>query len=168
MPSSGVWVLPSLSNHWKNCQAAPKVASPFCIPASRCWFHRILSNTCYFLIFYDPSPPSGCAVAFHCSLICILPMAHEVAHPFTCVLVLCECIFLGDISIQMLCPIKNCCLFMIAFWAFFLKSFFFNWRLITLQYDAGFCHTSTWTSHRYTRVPSLLSLRPISHPIPPL
>ena len=28
--------------------------------------------------------------------------------------------------------------------------FFFNWRVIALQYCAGFCHTSAWFSHRYT------------------
>ena len=31
--------------------------------------------------------------------------------------------------------------------------------------DVGFCHTSTWISHRYTYVPSLLNLPPTpSHP----
>ena len=35
---------------------------------------------------------------------------------------------------------------------FFFK-FIFNWRIITLQYCVGFCHTSTWISHRYTHVP---------------
>ena len=40
---------------------------------------------------------------------------------------------------------------------------FFNWRIITLQYCAGFCHTSTWISHRYAYVPSLPSPFP-SHP----
>ena len=30
---------------------------------------------------------------------------------------------------------------------------YFNWRLITLQYWGGFCHTSTWISHRCTCVP---------------
>ena len=34
----------------------------------------------------------------------------------------------------------------------------FNWRLITLQYCGGFCHTLTWISHGYTCVP---------HPEPP-
>ena len=29
---------------------------------------------------------------------------------------------------------------------------YFNWRLITLQYCGGFCLTSTWISHGYTRV----------------
>ena len=35
---------------------------------------------------------------------------------------------------------------------------FFNWRLITLQYCSGFCHTLTWISHGCTCV---------SHPEPP-
>ena len=41
---------------------------------------------------------------------------------------------------------------------FFACFFFFNWRLITLQYCGGFCHTSTWISHRCMCVP---------HPDPP-
>ena len=45
--------------------------------------------------------------------------------------------------------------------------FIFNWRITTLQYCVGFCHTS-WISHRYTYDPSLLNLPPTSHSIPPL
>ena len=36
--------------------------------------------------------------------------------------------------------------------------FFFSWRLITLQYCSGFCHTFTWISHGLTCIP---------HPDPP-
>ena len=36
-----------------------------------------------------------------------------------------------------------------------------------LQYYVGFSHRSVWISHRYTRVPSLMNLPPISYPIPP-
>ena len=36
---------------------------------------------------------------------------------------------------------------------------FISWRLITLQYCSGFCHTLTWISHGFTCVP---------HPDPPL
>ena len=45
--------------------------------------------------------------------------------------------------------------------------FFFNWRLITLQYCTGFCHTLTWISHGCTCVsqPELPSHFP-PHPIP--
>ena len=52
--------------------------------------------------------------------------------------------------------------------------FFFNWRLITLQYCSGFCHTSTWISHGCTCVshsepPSHLPshLFPLGHPSAP-
>ena len=31
--------------------------------------------------------------------------------------------------------------------------YYFNWRLITLQYCSGFCHTLTWISHGCTCVP---------------
>ena len=44
---------------------------------------------------------------------------------------------------------------------YFLFSFsfiFISWRLITLQYCSGFCHTLTWISHGFTCVP---------HPDPP-
>ena len=34
----------------------------------------------------------------------------------------------------------------------------FNWMIVTLQYGDDFCCTSTWISHRYTYVPSLLNL----------
>ena len=38
------------------------------------------------------------------------------------------------------------------------KFIYFNWRLITLQYCSGFCHTLTWICHSCTCVP---------HPEPP-
>ena len=51
---------------------------------------------------------------------------------------------------------------------------YFNWRLITLQYCGGFCHTFTWISHGCTCVPhpephSHLPPHPISqgHPSVP-
>ena len=47
---------------------------------------------------------------------------------------------------------------------FFFKFCFINWRIIALQYCDGFCHVSTWISHRYTYVSSLLNLPP--HPTP--
>ena len=51
---------------------------------------------------------------------------------------------------------------------FFLFSIYFiSWRLITLQYCSGFCHTLTWISHGFTCVPhpNPLSCLP-PHPIP--
>ena len=44
-------------------------------------------------------------------------------------------------------------------YAFFFPFIFISWRLITLQYCSGFCHTLTRISHGYTCVP---------HPDPPL
>ena len=41
-------------------------------------------------------------------------------------------------------------------WVFLF--FFISWRLITLQYCSGFCHTLTWISHGFTCIP---------HPDPP-
>ena len=46
--------------------------------------------------------------------------------------------------------------------------YFFYWRIIALQNFAVFCPISTWISHRYTYIHSLLNLSPISCPIPPL
>ena len=40
------------------------------------------------------------------------------------------------------------------------SSFIFNWRIIVLQCCFGFCHTTTWISHKYTYIPSLLNLPP--------
>ena len=41
---------------------------------------------------------------------------------------------------------------------FFFSVIFISWRLITLQYCSGFCHTLTWISHGVTCIP---------HPDPP-
>ena len=38
--------------------------------------------------------------------------------------------------------------------------FFFYWRIITLQNFVVFCQTSTWTSHKYTYVPSHIPPHP--------
>jgi len=50
----------------------------------------------------------------------------------------------------------------------FFKIIYFNWRLITLQYCSGFCHTLTWISNGCTCVhhPEPPSHLP-PHPIPP-
>ena len=36
---------------------------------------------------------------------------------------------------------------------FFFLIIIFNWKIIALQYFVGFCHTSTWISHRHTYAP---------------
>ena len=49
----------------------------------------------------------------------------------------------------------------------FFPFIFISWRLITLQYCSGFCHTLTWISHGFTCVshPDTPSRLP-PHPIP--
>ena len=51
--------------------------------------------------------------------------------------------------------------------SFFFSFIFISWRLITLQYCSGFCHTLIWISHGYTCIPhpDPLSRLPL-HPIP--
>ena len=45
---------------------------------------------------------------------------------------------------------------------------FLNWRMLTLQYCDGFCHTSTWMSHRCTCVPPAWTPAPTFLPTPSL
>ena len=46
----------------------------------------------------------------------------------------------------------------VVLYSFFFSFIFISWRLITLQYCSGFCHTLTWISHGFTC---------ITHPNPP-
>ena len=56
--------------------------------------------------------------------------------------------------------------FLFLIFIFIIKHFIcFNWRLITLQYCGGFCHTSTWISHGCT-CPLILNPSPTSLPTP--
>ena len=52
----------------------------------------------------------------------------------------------------------SCCLSFFLSFLHFFSFIFISWRLITLQYCSGFCHTLTWISHGFTCVP---------HPDPP-
>ena len=45
-----------------------------------------------------------------------------------------------------------------VFLCFFFPFIFISWKLVTLQYCSGFCHTLTWISHGFTSIP---------HPEPP-
>ena len=54
--------------------------------------------------------------------------------------------------------IRNELFFLLLFFNIYFPFIFISWRLITLQYCSGFCHTLTWISHGFTCVP---------HPDPP-
>ena len=60
-------------------------------------------------------------------------------------------------------PIQSLAIFFPRLLFFFI---YFNWRIITLQYCDGFCHTSTWIGHRYTCIPHILNPTPTSLPTP--
>ena len=91
---------------------------------------------------------------------------------------LCNWVYLGFLCLrgsvfgkcicQIKCPVHlTSCDFEISYISFALFCFLinlFNWRLITLQYWGGFCHTLTWISHGCTCVPQ--SWTPPSHLLP--
>ena len=60
-------------------------------------------------------------------------------HPPTCLPHGNHQALLWDLSFLLLC-----------FRFFFSPFIFISWRLITLQYCSGFCHTLTWISHGFT------------------
>ena len=43
--------------------------------------------------------------------------------------------------------------FLLTYMSIFFSFIFISWRLFTLQYCSGFCHTLTWISHGFTCVP---------------
>ena len=55
-------------------------------------------------------------------------------------------------------PILRWVKFLFSFFYFSSPFIFIGWRLITLQYCSGFCHTLTWISYGFTCIP---------HPDPP-
>ena len=48
-------------------------------------------------------------------------------------------------------------LYFVLFLFLFFSFIFIHWRLITLQYCSGFCHTLTWISHGFTGIPQITS-----------
>ena len=65
--------------------------------------------------------------------------------------------------------LKNWCFWTVVLkkTLFFFLIFLISWRLITLQYCSGFCHTLKWISHGFTCIPhpDLPSHLPL-HPVP--
>ena len=68
-------------------------------------------------------------------------------------------------SIKLLKLHRNC--FPSSLFLFFFSFIFISWRLITLQYCSGICHTLTWISYGFTCVPHPNSPSHLPlHPIP--
>ena len=60
------------------------------------------------------------------------------------------------------------CVCVICTTSYLFTYLFFSWRIIALQNFVVFCQASTWISHRYTYVPSLLNLLLLPHLLYPL
>ena len=92
---------------------------------------------------------------FVCKFICIIcnfrssyKEHHDVCLPLSG---LCHWVgwSLGPSMLLQKALLHSCCFFKFLF----IFKNYFNWRLITLQYCDGFCHTSTWISHGHTYIP---------------
>ena len=59
----------------------------------------------------------------------------------------------GRIGPQTVKPFQERIFFFLIFLIFLI---FISWRLITLQYCSGLCHTLTWISHGFTCIPILI------------
>ena len=105
-------------------------------------FYHGLSDGCEVIPYYrfdlNFSSNWWCWVSFHV----------HIAHLY---------VFFGELSFQILWPFENWVVFFLLF-CFVFPFIFISWRLITLQYCSGFCHTLTWISHGFTCIP---------HPNPP-
>ena len=103
---------------------------------------------------YSESPP---VTHLHNILIAYIPFITIWYSPWMCIL---GCICLSPLEMRVAIFV----LLTAPLATLFKKIIYFNWRLITLQYCAGFCHTLTWISMGVHVSPILNP--PPSHPIP--
>ena len=120
-------------------------------------------------------------------LLCISTSSYKLAPAAKIVSLLCSCLSHRPVLIHIRqCSLHVSTLFLTYFklnniymctciciyFTFHLCSYFlffkFFWRIIALQNFVVFCQTSSWIYHRYTCIPSLLNIPPISCPISPL
>lgn len=66
---------------------------------------------------------------------------------------------ISSMEVKCICTLRPSNISLMCVW----HVYFFNWRMIALQYFVSFCHTPMWTSHRCVYVSSLLNLPPTAH-----
>ena len=108
------------------------------------------------------SPPS----------VSVVPRIHGFNQPCTIFsyLLLKRCTYKWTSAVQTH-VVQESAVLLLPFFLNFFFIFFISWRLITLQYCSGFCHTLTWISHGFTCIPhpdspSHLPLQPIPLGLP--
>ena len=89
-----------------------------------------------------------------------LTLLHRSFHqlPVLCVVSVCVCVHVCVHGVCVHVCVCVCVCMCVSIPSSFFSFIFISWRLITLQYCSGFCHTLTWISHGFTCVP---------HPEPP-
>ena len=155
-----LWHCLSLGLEWKLTFSSPVATAVFHI----CWHFECKSFTASSFKIWNsstgiPSPPLAMFVV-------MLPKAHLASH------------FRMSGSRWVIIPSWlsgswRSFLYSSSVYSYYLFFFFsfISWRLITLQYCSGFCHTLTWISHGFTCIshpdpPSHLPLHPIPLGLP--
>ena len=132
------------------------MAMPFSIPINRVqMFHFSTFLPTYAILFLSKS---SWEAASPFDLVSLSLMLSDVEH-FSYVYTDHFYVFSEEMSIESFYTLKK----------FFFPFIFISWRLITLQYCSGFCHTLTWISHGFTCIPhpNPPSRSPLPPPSPP-
>ena len=85
-----------------------------------------------------------------CALFAVFPSCQSTQAQFSRLSISLALLLIGQYHLWFPLFIKSisCTRFFI-----FFSFIFVSWRLITLQYCSGFCHTLTWISHGFTCIP---------------
>ena len=114
-------------------------------------FYAYLIGVC----FYDILSCEKCLYSFDINSLSVILLVNIFSHSVGCLFVLSMISF----AVQKLFSLIRSHLFIFAFF----KKIILNWIIIALQCCVGFCHTTTGINHKYTYVPSLVTLAPTHH-----